>query len=54
MAKRYRVSGEWIVEASSATDAENIIEDAIARLVDSAELEDCNAELEDLDEVDMD
>jgi hypothetical protein len=52
--KRFHVTGEWIVEAKSATEAENFIENAVA--ADGtfvSDLEDCNAELEDLDEEDM-
>lgn len=43
----YRVIGEWLVQADSQEEAENLIENAVARDKDvDAELEDCNAELE--------
>ena len=49
MSKIFRVTGEWLVKADSSTEAENLIENAVARLVDESELEDCNAELEDFE-----
>jgi hypothetical protein len=49
MAKsRYRVTGEWTIVAESAEEAENLIENAVAAKTD-ADLEDCNAEIEDAD-----
>jgi len=46
MAKKFRVSGEWLVMADTAAEAESIIENAVAKDTE-ADLEDCVAELED-------
>jgi len=45
MVDKYRVTGEWLVMAESQEEAQNIIENAVAKSTD-ADLEDCNAELE--------
>lgn len=44
---QFRVVGEWLVHASSASEAENLVENAVAAMVPDSDLEDCNAELED-------
>ena len=47
----YRVIGEWLVKANSAEEARDAIEDCVARSgVLEADLEDCNAELEEEDD----
>ena len=47
MSDTYRVIGEWLVMANSQEEAENLIENAVAKDPDvEANLEDCNAELE--------
>jgi hypothetical protein len=51
MAKVYRVVGEWLVKAETSADAENFIENAVAAMTE-ADLEDCNAELEEEEEDD--
>jgi hypothetical protein len=47
--KRFRVEGTWYVLAKTSADAENAVEDAVARGVQDSELDDCNAEEEDND-----
>lgn len=42
---RFRVTGEWIVDAASKIQAEDLIENAVAGQIGNVELEDCNAEL---------
>lgn len=44
---KWRVIGEWIVEAATASEAEGVVENAVARMVVSSELETCDATLED-------
>lgn len=44
---KYTVTGVWTVKAASAEEAENLIEDAVARRVDEADLETCDAEFND-------
>lgn len=44
---KWVVVGTWFLEAPTAHQAENLIEDAIAKHVPNAELETCDANLED-------
>lgn len=44
---KFRVVGEWLVEAESQEQAENFVENAVAQDGSfESELEDCNAEEE--------
>ena len=54
MPNMYRVIGDWLVKANTAEEAENLIENAVAKEVNEADLEDCNAELEECDGINGD
>ena len=44
--KKYLVTATWLVEANSSEEAINLIEDAVASKVGTAELEDSEADEE--------
>lgn len=44
---KWNVMGEWVIEAPTASDAENLIEDAVAKSVSDSDLITCDATLGD-------